>query len=139
MPIRSSSLPDDVRRLATTICNSAAPNARAQLRADPRVPRKTGRMAQQFKIGRARMVGDRAVVEASNPLPEAAYTDEGTRPHLIVPRRARLLRWEGDGGVIFARRVFHPGNTPRRWWQPALETAWGRALAATNVRIRSGG
>lgn len=40
-----------------------------------------------------------------------AYQDDGTRPHEIRPRRARMLRWYGaGGGAVFARKVNHPGT-----------------------------
>ena len=38
------------------------------------------------------------------------YLDEGTRPHPILPRRARVLRFHAQGRVVFARRVQHPGT-----------------------------
>lgn len=34
----------------------------------------------------------------------------GSRPHIIRPRRARALRFEIGGEVIFARYVRHPGT-----------------------------
>jgi len=43
----------------------------------------------------------------------AKYVAKGTRPHEILPRNARALRWEGPlGNPIFARRVWHPGTMP---------------------------
>jgi len=39
------------------------------------------------------------------------YVHEGTRPHEIRPVNARVLRWVGPGGVVFARKVNHPGTT----------------------------
>jgi phage gpG-like protein len=34
-----------------------------------------------------------------------------TAPHVILPRKAKVLRWTGsDGGSVFARRVNHPGS-----------------------------
>ena len=61
------------------------------------------------------------------------YVDEGTRPHMIFPRRARKLRfqtgysaktkpgkigsWPGGkyGPVVFADRVSHPGTKAREF------------------------
>lgn len=40
----------------------------------------------------------------------ALFQDQGTRPHVIRPRRARVLRFVQGGRVRFAARVFHPGN-----------------------------
>lgn len=41
--------------------------------------------------------------------PYAGFVHEGTRPHVIRPRRARALRFEIGGRVVFAQRVNHPG------------------------------
>lgn len=45
-------------------------------------------------------------------VPYARIQERGgkTRPHLIVPRMARALRFEVGGGVIYAMRVRHPGS-----------------------------
>lgn len=35
-----------------------------------------------------------------------------TSAHVILPRKAKVLRWTGgDGGSVFARRVNHPGSS----------------------------
>lgn len=39
------------------------------------------------------------------------YVDEGTRPHIIRPVRARVLHWvDPSGQDIFAKIVHHPGT-----------------------------
>lgn len=40
------------------------------------------------------------------------YIVRGTRPHTIVPVRARALRfyWKKVGRIVFFKRVFHPGT-----------------------------
>lgn len=38
------------------------------------------------------------------------YNDLGTRPHLILPRRRKVLKFTVGGSVVFARRVNHPGT-----------------------------
>ena len=49
------------------------------------------------------------------------YLEKGTRPHIIRPRRAKVLRFIlpgrtlGEDQVVFARYVFHPGIKPMRW------------------------
>lgn len=54
----------------------------------------------------------------------------GTRPHVIVARRARFLRFIGrrDGAIVYAKRVNHPGNRPffvmgGAWWKMAVRYA----------------
>lgn len=35
---------------------------------------------------------------------------EGTKPHVILPRRANALRFEMHGKIVIARKVNHPGT-----------------------------
>ena len=51
-------------------------------------------------------------VVVGNTAPHALYIEQGTRPHVILPRRARALRFEINGRVVYARRVNHPGTKP---------------------------
>lgn len=52
----------------------------------------------------------------TNEHPAALFLENGTRPHVIVPRASRgrkaRLRFVPTGGTspVFARRVNHPGN-----------------------------
>jgi hypothetical protein len=50
-------------------------------------------------------------------VPYARIQEEGgtTRAHTIVPRVASVLAFEGPAGLVFAKRVNHPGsNIPAR-------------------------
>jgi len=70
---------------------------------------RTGKTAKSFSIERS---GEwqGAIVSRS---PVAAFMDRGTKPHPIVARRARALRFTIDGRTIFARSVRHPGTKAR--------------------------
>lgn len=58
------------------------------------------------------------VVYVGTDLPYAVHVHQGTRAHVIVPVRRKTLRFPASGstpgsvGVVFARRVNHPGNAP---------------------------
>jgi hypothetical protein len=41
--------------------------------------------------------------------PATQYVIHGTRPHVIVPRNRKALRWLVGGQPTFAKRVNHPG------------------------------
>lgn len=81
----------------------------------------------EFKI-EVRISGDKKGVN------KWTWLDEGTRPHVIVPRRAKWLRFRlgysagsrpgrlmsypsklADGHTLYRKRVVHPGTQARRW------------------------
>jgi hypothetical protein len=50
-------------------------------------------------------------LEFGSPLFYTKYIVGGTRPHVIVPRNARVLHFRTDSGAnVFARSVNHPGT-----------------------------
>lgn len=59
--------------------------------------------------------------------PYAQWIEAGSRAHEIKARRARFLRFEQNGQVVFRKRVFHPGTKPARFMQSARDTAEGVA------------
>jgi hypothetical protein len=74
------------------------------------IHRKTGATSAGLRY-RTRPGG----VEWYDGVPQALFLEEGTRPHVIRPRRARALRWEGPSGPIFATKVNHPGTPAYHW------------------------
>lgn len=82
-------------------------------------PRRTGRSAQRMYLRRvvaSDLVNTWQLV-LSKPL---FWTLTGTRPHIIRPKKAKVLRWEDAGGVHFAKFVRHPGTQPQDWMKRAL-------------------
>jgi len=51
----------------------------------------------------------------------AEFVHFGTRPHLIKPKRAKVLRFVKDGKFIFAKEVHHPGYKGDPFLYRALE------------------
>lgn len=41
--------------------------------------------------------------------PHALFVNFGTKPHKIVPKTKKALRWAGGGKFFFAKSVNHPG------------------------------
>lgn len=52
--------------------------------------------------------------------PAVHYVLNGTRPHVIRPRRAKALRFDIGGRTVFAKVVHHPGTRPRDFMSEAL-------------------
>lgn len=51
----------------------------------------------------------------------AIYVEKGTAPHLILPKRAKVLSWLSAAGRMFARSVHHPGTRAQPFLTPAVE------------------
>ncbi|QFG12310.1 Hypothetical Protein OBI_RACECAR_88 [Arthrobacter phage Racecar] len=54
-----------------------------------------------------------AVVGSSNRV--ALMHHQGTRPHIILPKRAKTLRFYSRGRIVYSKMVRHPGTKPNRY------------------------
>ena len=81
-----------------------------------KAPERTGRLKQSI---RKIVKPSRAVIGPT--VPYAIYVEYGTRPHEILPVRAKALRFEVDGKVVFAARVHHPGTKPQPFVRETAE------------------
>ncbi|MFD8509719.1 hypothetical protein ACFV27_01035 [Streptomyces antimycoticus] len=52
--------------------------------------------------------------------PAVRFVLDGTRPHVIRPRRAKALRFDSGGRTVFAKVVHHPGTEPNNFLAEAL-------------------
>lgn len=89
-------------------------------------PVRTGRLRQSIRARALREL--RWSVEAA--VNYAGFIEFGTRPHLILPRRARVLRFFVAGEEAFALRAMHPGTAPRPFIRPAVEDVLPRLRSA---------
>lgn len=53
------------------------------------------------------------------------YEHDGTRPHIIRARKAKMLRFTVGGKVTFRKQVFHPGTKGSHFLTKALPAAGG--------------
>ncbi|MDX2643480.1 hypothetical protein PV341_07805 [Streptomyces sp. PA03-1a] len=53
--------------------------------------------------------------------PAVRFVLDGTSPHIIRPRRKKVLRFEIGGREVFAAYVRHPGTKPNDFMLRALE------------------
>ena len=105
------------------------------------VPRKTGNLGRSIHVERVTSTSANVVASANY----AAYTEFGTRPHTILPRSKKALRFaptgtgrltgspRKGGPVIFAKRVRHPGTRGMHWAQRGAEAAIGKGHLADVV------
>lgn len=100
--------------------------------------RRSGRLARRIR-GVVRRIGGQVREAALLADTEYAAIQElggVTRPHLIRPVRAAVLRFEVDGEVVFARIVHHPGSRiPAR---PYLSPAWELAAEGLPGQLDAG-
>lgn len=54
-------------------------------------------------------------VRIGSPLNYALMHHEGTKPHLITPNRAQVLRFVKGSRVVYAHAVMHPGTKPNKF------------------------
>src|SRR6266542_4284798 len=89
------------------------------------VPRKTSHLGRMIVPGM--LASTHAQVEARTPY--AAFVELGTRPHIIRPRKAKVLAWggvrrlsgalaRGSAPTHFAMLVHHPGTWPKPYLIP---------------------
>jgi Bacteriophage HK97-gp10, putative tail-component len=101
-------------------------------RAKVLAPVDTGRLRASIRIERRTFLGLRARYTIGSDLNYAAMVHDGTRPHVIRPRRAKALRFRVGGRVVFARVVRHPGTRGR----PFLDRALREVTAARGYSVR---
>lgn len=104
-----------VPQMTARMANQAAPLLLRSARSA--VPVKTGKTRDSMAVQTQR-VGDRVRLVLNYSL-IGKFLITGTRPHLILPVRARVLHffWAGHGET-FARVVHHPGTKPNDWRVP---------------------
>lgn len=74
----------------------------------------TGALKSSIHVRQGR-TGPGQYVEVGSPLSHALMHHEGTKPHVIMPSRAQMLRFSAGGRIIYTRKVNHPGTRPNRY------------------------
>lgn len=78
------------------------------------VGKKTGRLAASMTSRTTvDLLGIVNTTGSDNDIARAHH--DGTRPHAIRPKRARVLRFVQNGRVRYAQRVWHPGTAANRY------------------------
>lgn len=102
--------------------------------AQARVPRKTGLLQRRILPGP--LSDTEAVIEARTPY--AAPVEYGSKPHIIRPKRAKVLAWggarrlsgslrSGAAPTNFATLVHHPGSRAKPYLVPGAKAALKKA------------
>lgn len=70
-------------------------------------------------------------------LPHAIYLHTGTKPHVIVPKRKKALRFVKNGAFIFARRVHHPGTKGDTYIYDAMDAETSAIVARFEALVKN--
>ncbi|WP_030684284.1 HK97 gp10 family phage protein [Streptosporangium amethystogenes] len=89
-------------------------------RAKVLAPVDTGRLRASIRVERRSFFGLRQRWTIGSDVEYAPMVNDGTRPHLIRPRRAQVLRFKVGGKTVFAKVVHHPGTRARPFLDRAL-------------------
>ncbi|AJE32517.1 hypothetical protein B842_03320 [Corynebacterium humireducens NBRC 106098 = DSM 45392] len=106
-------LRDHLRAEATKLIRTA--QRRTLNAAIHRSPLDTGQLENSHRAGNIIVQGTRVSGEVIAEQDYALAVHEGTRPHVIRPRRVKALTWGKGAGRVFARSVNHPGSRPQPW------------------------
>jgi len=97
-------------------------------------PVNTGRLRASERLAYS-LSGDRPSFKVTTNVEYAPYVHDGTRPHVIRPRRRQALKFRVGGMTVFAKVVNHPGNRARPFFDRALiEVARARGWVVRTVR-----
>lgn len=106
------------------------------------VPRRTGNLARSIGLGSVTPTYAETVATANY----AVFVELGTKPHVIVPRSKKALRFAPGTGstlagrpragasVVFAKRVRHPGTRAKPFMVPGARRALTELGAEPIVR-----
>lgn len=83
------------------------------------VGKRTGFLAGSIHARQSREPYGQKLVIGSE-LNYALAHHEGTKPHIIVAKRAQMLRFHAGGRVIYTRAVKHPGTRANRYLKDNL-------------------
>lgn len=78
-----------------------------------------GNLRQSIRTKRLATAQYQVIVNASY----GAAVDQGSRPHVIVPKRKKVLAFQKEGRWIVTKRVNHPGTKAQPFFTNAVKAA----------------
>ncbi|WP_410091266.1 HK97 gp10 family phage protein [Streptomyces sp. adm13(2018)] len=101
-------------------------------RAKVLAPVDTGRLRSSIRVERRSTFGLRQRWTVGSDVEYAPMVNDGTRPHIIRPRRAKALKFKVGGRTVYAKVVHHPGTRARPFLDRALaDVARSRGYSIT--------
>lgn len=85
---------------------------------------ETGRLDHSIRVTWLKKANGDLGLQIGSSVSYALLHHEGSKPHVIRPKNAHVLRWiDEDGNVRFAQVVHHPGTKPNRYLADNLPLA----------------
>lgn len=112
----------DVLASVRQLLGQLAALAATQARSTTSFKDRTGALRKSIRRGE-RGPWAQFVKVGGKDAPYAVFIEAGSRPHEIKARRAKFLRFEQNGQIVFRKRVFHPGTRPARFMESARDSA----------------
>jgi len=101
--------------------------ARVAVELENRIERDVARHSKNGAIERSifkrQIAGGWEIGHDLQVAPHARWVHDGTRPHVILPRQRKALRWPVPGAFAFAKKVNHPGYRGDAWLDRAAREA----------------
>lgn len=96
----------------------------------------TGNLIKGIKQMPESMSSAGGIGRVESTAPYSRPVAEGAKPHDILPKRTKFLRFAVGSTDVFARAVKHPGNAANLfWWRSIQEMRRTfRAIVSANVR-----
>jgi HK97 gp10 family phage protein len=102
--------PKETRAMVRKQLKEAAQGIKDRAASEHRYKSQSGALERDGLV--SSVSGNVAVIALSPRVPYGIYVHEGTKPHIILPSRKRVLRWSDGENLIFSKRVNHPGTKP---------------------------
>jgi len=97
---------------------------------------KTGQLRSSIRFNLTEIFNS-FVVSVGTDVPYARIHEEGgmTAPHIILPKKKKVLAWPGPSGMIFAKKVNHPGSNIKA--RPFLRPSFEKHLPELKTNLRN--
>lgn len=124
---------EEIQRGCVEVVQDACLDGAEHARAVGAFKDQTGELRRSIKAFPARRTGNGAEGSFGTTLKRAIFVEDDTKAHTIRPRNAKMLRWEADGAVHFARVVQHPGTKGKPFIGPGAIKAEGVLYARAEL------
>lgn len=81
---------------------------------------KTGKLRNSISMSHYGTANGQ-VVKIGSDVKYAYLHHQGTKPHIIKPDRAPVIRFSSGSRVIYSREIMHPGTRPNRYLSDQLK------------------